>query len=178
MVESFKEKLINALVSGKLIKEKDLARALDIQRKSGGSLGKILIENGFVSEKELLVAMSQQLNIPPINLSKYKIDKSLSELISEKIARQYSLIPISKIGKVLTVAMSDPLNLFAIDDLKLLTKYQIDPVIATENDVKDAINNYYGTHTQEISKILEEMPQDDVEVERQKYEWELQSLIP
>ena len=80
MVESFKDKLANALVNGKLVKEKDLEKALEIQRKSGGSLGKILVDNGFVSEKDLMVAMSQQLNIPPIDLAKYKIDKTLSDL--------------------------------------------------------------------------------------------------
>ncbi|MDD5428090.1 MAG: GspE/PulE family protein, partial [Candidatus Omnitrophica bacterium] len=170
MVESFKDRLVKALINGKLIKEKDLANALDIQKKRGGSLGKILIEKGFVSEKELMVAMSHQLNIPPIDLSKYKIDKSLGDIISEKVAKQYSIMPVSKIGKVLTVAMSDPLNLFAIDDLKMLTKYQIDAVIATENDIREAINNYYGTHSQEMSKILEEIPQDGVEVESEEAE--------
>ncbi|MFA6321025.1 MAG: GspE/PulE family protein [Candidatus Omnitrophota bacterium] len=173
MVESFKDRLINTLINGKLLKAKDLEKALDIQKKSGGSLGKILVERGFVSEKELMVAMSHELNIPPIDLSKYKIDKSLSDLIPEKIAKQYSLIPVSKLGKVLTVAMSDPLNLFAIDDLKMLTKFQIDPVIATENDVRDAINNYYGAHSQEISKILEEIPADGVEVESEEKEEEI-----
>ena len=170
MIDSLKNRLANALIKGKLLKEKDLKAALDIQRNSGGSLGKILVESGFISEKELMVAMSQQLNIPPIDLSKYKIDKSLSDLIPEKVAKQYLLIPISKIGKALTVAMADPLNLFAIDDLKMLTKYQIDLVIATENDVRDAINNYYGTHTQEISKILTEMPHEDVEVGGEGFE--------
>ena len=121
MVESFKEKLIDTLINGKLLKDKDLARALDIQKKAGGSLGRILVENGFVSEKELMVAMSRQLNIPPINLSKCKRDKTLAELIPEKTAKQYLVIPVSRIGKVLTVAMSDPLNLFAIDDIKVLT---------------------------------------------------------
>ena len=133
---------------------------------------KIMVENGFISERALMVAMSQQLNIPPIDLSKYKIDKSLAELIPEKVAKQYLLVPISRLGKVLTVAMSDPLNLFAIDDVKMLTKYQIDPVIATENDVKEAINNYYGSRAQDISKILEEIPQEDVEVERERPEEE------
>ncbi len=93
MVESFKDKLINTLINGKLLKEKDLEKALQIQKRSGGSLGKILVDNGFISEKELMVAMSKQLNIPPIDLSKYKIDKGLSEIIPEKIAKQYSLIP-------------------------------------------------------------------------------------
>ena len=167
MIQSFKDKLVDTLVHGKLLKEKDLAKALETQRRAGGSLARILVESGFISEKELMVAMSQQLNIPPIDLSKYKIDKSLAEIIPEKIAKQYLLIPVSKLGRVLTVAMADPLNLFAMDDLKMLTKYQIDPVIATENDVRDAINNYYGTHAQEISKILEELPQGDIEVERE-----------
>lgn len=166
MIESFRDKLIDALVNGKLLKENDLKKAIDIQKKSGGSLGKILVDNSFVGEKELMVVMSRQLNIPPINLSKYKIDKSLSDLIPEKIAKQYSIVPVSKLGKVLTIAMSDPLNILALDDLKMLTKFQIDPVIATENDVRDAISSYYGFHTQEISNILNEMPQDGVEVEK------------
>jgi len=172
MIKSFKEKLVDTLIKGNILKEKDLNKALDIQRRSGGSLGRILVENKFVSEKELMVAMSQELNIPPIDLSKYKIDKSLVDIIPEKMAKQYLLVPVSKIGKVLTVAMADPLNLFAIDDLKMLTKYQIDPVIATENDVREAISGYYGAHTQEISKILEEIPhsKDDVEIEEDSEE--------
>ncbi len=171
MIESFRDKLINVLVKGKLIKQKDLDKALDIQKKLGGSLGKIVVEKGFISEKDLMVAMSSQLNIPPIDLSKYKIDKSITELIPERIAKQYSLVPISKIGRVLTIAMSDPLNIFAIDDIKILTNYKIDLVIATENDIKEAINNYYGSHGLEISKILEDVP-EDIEIEKAEDEEE------
>jgi len=166
MVESFREKLIDVLVHGKLIKQKDLERALETQKKSGGSLGKILVSQGFISEKDLMVVMSHQLDIPPIDLSKYKIDKSLKQLIPDKVAKQYALIPVSKIGNVLTVAMADPLNIFAIDDIKMLTNFQIEPVIATENDIKAAIDTYYGVQTQEISKILEEMTTEEVEVEK------------
>jgi len=165
VIESLRDRLVDILVNGKLLKEKDLKKALDIQKKSGGSLGRILVENSFISEKELMVAMSKQMNIPPIDLSKYKINKTLLEIIPEKFARQYSLIPVSKLGKVLTVAMSDPLNLFAIDDMKILTKYQIDIALATENDIKDAISNYYGAHAQDISQILSEMPQEAMGVE-------------
>lgn len=171
MIESFRDKLIDVLVKGKLVKQKDLDKALDIQKKSGGSLGKIMVEKGFISEKDLMVVMSGQLNIPPIDLSKYKIDKSIIELIPERIAKQYSLIPISKIGKVLTITMSDPLNIFAIDDIKMLTNYKIDLVIATENDIKEAINNYYGSHELEISKILEDVP-EDMEIEKAEGEEE------
>jgi len=170
MAESLKEKLIDILVKGNLVKQKDLDRALDIQKKSGGSLGKILTSNGYISEKDLMVSVSRQLSIPPIDLSKYKITPAVIQLIPEKTAKKYLLIPVSKLGMVLTVAMADPLNVLAMDEVKILTNYKIDPVIATENDIKEAIANYYGAHTQEISKLLEEMPQDDVEVEGEEEE--------
>jgi len=159
MEGSLRDRLVDILVKGKLIKPEDLERSIELQRKSGGNLGKILVQGGYISQKDLMVVVSRQLNIPPINISKYKIDSSLTELIPDRIARQYSVIPISKIGNVLTLAMSDPLNIFAIDEIKLLTKYQIEPIIATEDDIKEAINKYYGSHTEEIAKILEDDPQ-------------------
>ncbi|MDP2913167.1 MAG: GspE/PulE family protein [Candidatus Omnitrophota bacterium] len=157
MVGSFREKLIDALINGKVIKKIDLDKALDIQKKSGGNLGKILVDKCFISQRDLMLVMSRQLNIPPINLSKYKInDRSLMQLVPEKLAKQYSIIPISKIGRVLTLAMSDPLNIFVIDDVKMLTKYQIDLVVATENDIREAIVSYYGSQNQDISNILKD----------------------
>src|SRR3989338_6020093 len=110
MTKSFKDIFIN----GKLVAKKDLDKALDIQKKSGGSLGKILVDHGFISQNDLMVVMSRQLDIPPINLTKYKVDKGVAQLIPDRVARHYSLMPISKIGNTLTVAMSDPLNIFAI----------------------------------------------------------------
>ncbi|MFA5499631.1 MAG: ATPase, T2SS/T4P/T4SS family [Candidatus Omnitrophota bacterium] len=166
MAESLKDRLTDILIKGNLLKKKDLDKALETQKKSGGSLGKILIEQGYISQKNLVVAISSQLDIPPIDLAKYKIDKELVKTIPEKIARQYILLPLSKIGNVLTIVMSDPLNVFAIDDVKMLTHFKIDLAIAPENEIKDAINSYYGTtaQTQEIAKILEEVkPGDDVE---------------
>jgi type IV pilus assembly protein PilB len=164
MAGSFKEKLIDILINGKLIKEKDLTRAIEIQKRTGGSLGKILVDQGYISQQTMMLVMSRQLNIPPMDISKYKLDKELMKLIPEKVARHYSLIPISRIGNVLTVAVSDPLNIFAIDDIKMLTKYKIDLVIATEDAIKEAIGAYYGSSTQEISKILEEIEHADIEV--------------
>lgn len=174
MVDSFKEKLIDILINGKLITQAELAAALDIQKNIGGSLGKILVWQGYVSQKDIVVAMSQQLNIPPINLSKYQIDKTLIDLIPERIVKQYLIMPISKIGNVLTVAMVDPLNIFAIDDIKTLTNYQIQPIIAAENDVKEAINNYYGAAVGEISDMLEQAEASDaLEVEQIEGEEEI-----
>ncbi len=172
MAESLKDRLTNILIKGNLLKKSDLDKALEVQKKSGGNLGKILVDNGFISQKSLLVAMSSQLDIPPIDLTKYKIDKDLLKIIPEKVARQYMLLPLSKIGNVLTVVMADPLNVFAVDQVKMLTNFKIDLVIASENEIKDALNSYYGTtvQTQEIAKILEEVkPGDEVEfVEEEK----------
>jgi type IV pilus assembly protein PilB len=166
-MDSFKKKLIDILIHGKLITKEQLATALDIQKNIGGSLGKILIWQGYVSQKDIVVAMSQQLNIPPINLSKYQIDKSLIDLIPERIVKQYLIMPISRIGKMLTIAMVDPLNIFAIDDIKTLTNYQIQPIIASENDIKEAINDYYGAAVEDISDMLEETDVSDImEVEK------------
>ncbi len=164
MAESFRDKLIEILVAGKLIKQKDLDKAVETQKKTGENLGKILVKQGSVTQKDLMIVMSRQLNIPPIDLSKYKIDKALMQLIPDRIAKQYTLVPVSKIGGVLTVAMADPLNIFAIDDVKMLTKFQVEPILATEDDIKDAINTYYGgSHAQEISKILEEVDITEVD---------------
>jgi len=164
-MESFRDRLVDILIKGKVIKDKDLEKALAIQKKQGGSLGKILIEKNYISEKDLMVVMSRQLNIPPIDLAKYKIDKAVIQLVPEKTVKQYLVMPISKIGNVLTIAMSDPLNIFLMDDLKMLTNYKIEPVIATENDIKEAINKYYVSHVQDISKILDGMPSEGVDVE-------------
>ena len=167
MALSLREKLTDILIKGNLIKQKDLDKAIEIQKASGGSLGKILIDKNLISQKALMVAMSTQLDIPPINISKYKIDKEILELIPEKTARQYSVLPLSRIGKVLTVVISDPLDIFAIDDIKMITHFKVDIAIAPENDIKEAINSYYGTtaHVQDMLKMLEGVKQeDDIEV--------------
>lgn len=167
MALSLREKLTDILIKGNLIKKKDLDKAIEIQKMSGGSLGRILVDQNLISQNSLMAAVSAQLDTPPIDISKYKIDKEILKLIPEKTARQYSVLPLSRIGNVLTVVMSDPLNIFAIDDIKIKTHFQVDIAIAPENDIKEAVNSYYGAaaHAQEISKILEGVePEDDVEV--------------
>ena len=171
MVDSFKEKLIDILINGKFITKDQLNTALDIQKSIGGSLGNILIWQGYISQRDLALTMSRQLNIPPINISKYKIDKELINLLPERIVKQYSIIPISKIGNVLTIAMADPLNIFAIDDIKTVTNYQIQPIIATESDIKEAINTYYGMAGEDIFEMLDEVSSSDaLEVEKEDEE--------
>jgi len=163
MVKLSKERLIEALINSKLIAKEGLERAINKQKKKGGSLSKILIDDGLATEKELMGALGRELNIPPINLSRYNIDKSLTELIPERIAKQYNLIPISKLGNRLSIAMSDPLNIFAVDDIKMLTGYEIDLVIAPENDIKEMVKAMYQEGIAEMSKLAQEAEQTRLE---------------
>ena len=155
MVESFRERLSTLLLESNLIDQKRLEQALALQKKKGGTLSQILIQEGWVSEKELLSLLGQELDIPPIDLSRFKIDPQIARLIPERIARQYHVIPISQIGNTLVISMADPLNIFAMDDLRMLTHYQIDPVLSTDKDILDAIDRVYAPQDLKISRILE-----------------------
>jgi len=164
MSKILKDRLIEILVENKLVTKKELDIAIEKQKSKGGSLGKLLIESKLVTEKDLMAVLGQELHIPPINLSRYNIDKNLGELIPERIARQYKLIPISKLGSRISVAMSDPLNIFAADDIRMLTGYDIDPVIATEKDIIEAINAVYEKEEVEILDLEHEAEASDVKV--------------
>lgn len=156
MKKSLKERINELLVERELITKEKLKAALQIQKKEGGNLGRILISQGLITEKDLMVLLSQELNIPPMNLTKYKIDPEVIKLIPEQSARQYQLIPISKIGNTIIVAISDPLNIFAIDELKVLTNYEIKPVLSTKEQITEAIKSNYDAETVEIDSILGE----------------------
>jgi type IV pilus assembly protein PilB len=158
MVLSLKEKILKIFIDKHLLKEADLEKALKVQREKGGSLSDILVELGLISRDELMVALSQELGIPPINLSRYKIDPNVIKLIPKKIAKRYQIIPISKMSNTLVVAMVDPLNIFAIDDIKAITGFNISPIITADRDIKEAINQYYEENAYTaIEKIVDDM---------------------
>ncbi|MDD5680604.1 MAG: type II secretion system protein GspE, partial [Candidatus Omnitrophica bacterium] len=158
MALSLKERLNKILLERGLITAEKLKEALNIQREKGGKLSDILINNGFVDRKDLMVVLSEELGIPPINLSRYKIDPSLIKLIPRKLAYRYKFMPISRMGDLLTVVMADPLNVFAMDEIKSLTGFQIGILVATDKDIDDAIDEYYGESAHEaIEEIMEGM---------------------
>lgn len=166
MQKSLRDRLIEILEKSEVLKKEQLEKALSIQKDKGGSLGKILVEQGFMDHQDLMILVSHQLNIPPIDLSKYKINPEVIELIPERIARQYKLVPISKLGNTLTVAMSDPTNIIAMDDIKTLTNYTIDLVISTDADIENAISNYYGAGKEmDISRMIQEGEKIGEEIE-------------
>lgn len=163
MIPSLKEKLIKVFIDKKLLKKSDLEKALDVQREKGGSLSDILVNMGMISRSDLMVALSHELGIPPINLSRYKVDPNVIKLIPKKFAKRYQIVPISKMGDTLVVAMVDPLNVFAIDDIKAVTGFNISPIITADRDIKDAIAQYYEESAcVAIEKIVDDMKESAV----------------
>ncbi len=152
---SLKERLNKILLDKGLITAEKLNEALTIQRQKGGKLSDILVNSGIIDRKDLMVVLSEELGIPPINLARYKIDPSVLKLIPRKLAQHYQMVPVSKMGNLLTVATADPLNVFAIDDIKSLTGFQIGILITTSKDIQTAIDEYYGETAHEaIEEIM------------------------
>ncbi|OGX49111.1 MAG: hypothetical protein A2216_02390 [Omnitrophica WOR_2 bacterium RIFOXYA2_FULL_45_12] len=152
----FKERLTELLVTQGILSKERLQEAFEIQKKKAVSLREVLLKEGFVDEAKLISVLSESLYIPTLNLSNYRIDASLAEVVPERMSRQYHLVPISRIGDNLTVAMADPLNIFALDDLRLFTGHKIEPVIALEKDILLAINNVYRHKEHNVSLLEQE----------------------
>lgn len=168
MAELFRDRFVKLLLDSKLIKKEKLEKALAVHKKKGGNLGKILVSEGLISQKNLMIILSQEFNIPPINLSKYKIDPNVIKLVPGHFARLYTLVPVSQIANHLTLAISDPMNIFAIDDIKTITNYEVDMVIATESDITEAIENYYGAkdkQQEEVTKMFQRGQEEAKELE-------------
>src|SRR3989338_693147 len=163
MIPSLKEKIIKVFIDKKLLKKADLEKALNVHREKGGSLSDILVDMGMISRDDLMVALSHELGIPHINLSRYKVDPNVIKLIPKKIAKRYQIVPISKMGNTLVVAMVDPLNVFAFDDIKAITGFNISPIITVDRDIKEAIAQYYEESAYiAIEKIVDDMKESAV----------------
>ncbi len=159
---SIRDRISNALIEKGLISKEDLDKALVIQKKNGGKLSDILVNEGFIGRKALTSILSQELGIPTINLSRYKIDPEVLKIVPKKMAKHYKILPIAKMGDILTVAMADPLNVFAMDYVKTSTGFKIGPVITTDKDIEEAIEEYYSEDAHHaVEKII-----DDIEAER------------
>lgn len=146
---SLKDRLNEILLQDNLISLTDLDKALSEQKNSGGDLGKILVKNKAIDEDTLLHAVSVGLGLPPINITRIKIDPSVLEVIPYNIAERYMIMPISLIGDTLTLAMADPLNIFVIDNIKSITGMVINPIVGREEDVKKAIEKYYVNRSED-----------------------------
>lgn len=155
---SIRDRIAKVLIEKRLLTQNDVRRAFQLQKEKGGKLSDILVGMGLVSRQDLTAVLSEELGFPPIDLSRYKISPDVLKLIPKKMVEQYRIIPVSKMGNVLTVAMADPLNVLAVDDIKSFTGFNIEPVITNEKDINDVIAEYYESPTHEaIERIVEDL---------------------
>ena len=165
------------LLREKLITTDQLKKAIDEQKKSGGRLGYNLTKLGYITEKDLTGFLSRQYGIPTIDLSTHEVDHEIVKLIPEDVAQKYQVIPVSRTGSTLVVAMADPSNIFAIDDIKFLTGYNVEPLVASDASIKTAIEKYYeASEMGGLEGVLTEFDEGEMEVVQDEEEVDLSDL--
>ncbi|MBI2412299.1 MAG: type IV-A pilus assembly ATPase PilB [Deltaproteobacteria bacterium] len=164
------------LLRERLITPEQLKKAIEEQKKSGGRLGFNLTKLGFITEKDLTAFLSRQYGIPTIDLSSQEIDHEIIKLIPEDVAQKYQVIPISRTGSTLVMAMADPSNIFAIDDIKFLTGYNVEPLVASDAAIKAAIEKLYETPEMGLEGVLTEFDEGEMEVIKEEEEVDITDL--
>lgn len=149
MGDNMRKRLGDLLVESGLLTEEKLKEALRLQKTSGKKLGEVLTDEGIISEGQIIEVLEFQLGIPHMDLEKHYIDPEIPRLINENLARRYVLIPVKKEKNRLTVAMTDPLNIFALDDVKIATGFEVEAAISTRQNILNAIDEYYGKQNAE-----------------------------
>ncbi len=156
-------KLGEMLLKEGIITPSQLEEALEYQRMHGGRLGSILIKLGFATEEQVTSVLSRQYGYPFINLSKFEIPPKAKEWIPADIARKYMVVPVDRAGSTLTVAMADPTNLYAIEELRFITGMNIQPAVASESAILEALDKLYGSeHEIQVKEEMESIIQDEV----------------
>ncbi len=151
-------KLGEILLKENLITPDQLKQALEHQKANGGRLGNSLVRLGFMSDEEVMALLSRQYGVPSINLDYFEVDPGVTKLIPMDTALKFQVLPLSRVGSSLTLAMVDPTNVFAMDDIKFMTGFNIEPVVASETAIAEAIKKNYGSvEEQERKRELEEM---------------------
>ncbi len=155
-------KLGELLVKENLITPQQLQEALQYQKQHGGKLGFNLVKLGFVKDEEITQLLSRQYGVPSINLARFEIDPSVIKLVPAETAQKYQIIPLSRAGANLTIAMVDPTNVFAMDDIKFMTGYNVEPVVASETAIMESIEKYYGSvHSLQIKEEMDKLVETD-----------------
>jgi type IV pilus assembly protein PilB len=162
------QRLGDLLVKEKVITQEQLDQALKAQKDTGvGRLGSVLVKLGFLSDEDVTNFLSRQYGVPAINLSFFEIDPAVTKLIPEETAKRYQILPLSRVGSSLTIAMVDPTNVFAMDDIKFMTGFNIEPVVASESAIMEGIEKAYGSSKEEekLEDIMQSMGESDADIE-------------
>jgi len=151
------------LVKDSLISADQLKQALEYQKKNGGRLGTCLVKLGLVSDDDITAVLSRQYGVPSINLKFYEVDPAVIKLVPQETAVRYQIVPLSRVGSTLTIAMTDPTNVFAMDDIKFMTGFNVEPVVASETAISEAIHKFYGEveSVEELDKVMKDLTGGD-----------------
>jgi type IV pilus assembly protein PilB len=159
-------RLGEALLSRGLLTLKQLQEGLKYQQQHGGRLGSILVQHGFVSDQDVAEVLSEQYGIPTIDLTNYQIDEVVLDLIPVETAIRYQVVPLKRVGTTLTLAVADPTNVLALDEIKFMTGYRVEPVVASEGSIREAIEEHFGTQqTLELKRVYDELVSEEQEYE-------------
>ena len=162
---SLRERLTEILIHNKLISQVQLDEALCVQKEKGGRLSDIIVTLNFIKENELISTIGSELGLPLVDLKRFKIDPEIVRAVPIETARHYQVIPLSKMGDTITLAMADPLNIFAIDHIETLTGYKINPIISSAQDILQAIELGYPDATKGIiDDLVKEMSVSSIEL--------------
>src|SRR5690242_1875660 len=175
------QRLGDLLVKEKVITPEQLEQATKVQKDTNCRLGSALVKLGFLSEEDVNNFLSRQYGVPAINLSYFEVDPAVIKLIPQDTAVRYQIVPLSRVGSTLTIAMIDPTNVFAMDDIKFMTGFNVEPVVASETSVNEAITKFYGEveSGEELSKVMKDLGAEDsgdVELAAEEQEMDLAAL--
>ncbi len=175
------QRLGDLLVKEKIITPEQLEQAVKAQKDGNLRLGAALVKLGFLSDEDVTNFLSRQYGVPAINLSYFEIDPAVVKLIPYETAKRYQILPLSRVGASLTIAMVDPTNVFAMDDIKFMTGFNIEPVVASESSILEGIDKAYGTSKEEenletVMMSMTEMDEADVELQAEQQELGLADL--
>jgi len=175
------QRLGDLLVKEKIITPEQLEQATKAQKEQSCRLGSALVKLGFLTDEDVTNFLSRQYGVPAINLSYFEIDPAVVKLIPFETARRYQILPLSRVGASLTIAMVDPTNVFAMDDIKFMTGFNIEPVVASESSILAGIDKAYGTTKDEedletVMQSMSEMNEEDVELQGEEQEMGLSEL--
>ncbi len=175
------QRLGDLLLKEKVITKEQLDQALKSQKDGGGRLGTVLVKLGFLSDEDITNFLSRQYGVPAINLAYFEIDPSVVKLIPYETAKRYQILPLSRVGASLTIAMVDPTNVFAMDDIKFMTGLNIEPVVASESSIVEGIEKAYGSgepeeDLEQVMASMSDIADTDVELQAEEEEIGLSDL--
>src|SRR3989475_6640529 len=178
-VKTFGERIADALVEDGLLSATQVEELLQQQKKEGTRLFKLILEKAYVSEQDMAVSMGRVLNTPPINLARIAIPLDISELLPRELAHNHKIVPVSRLENKLFLAMADPLNVLAIDDVKRITRLEVAPLIAAEKAIIDKLNTIDSARSGSMEDIIKDAAQqadkkeedaENIEVSRETVE--------